>query len=185
MDFLKLVQERQSVRGYSEEKVSREKIKSCLEAARLAPSACNAQPWRFIVVDDKHLTAAVAKKCTGLLPINRFAITAPVIIVLLVEPSTLPARLGGWLKDRPFHYVDLGIAAGNLCLQATALGLGTCILGWFQEEGIKEILSIPKEKRIGLLITLGYPAAEEIREKKRHSLSYLCSFNGFGGEERE
>lgn len=179
MDFLALVKKRQSVRHYSPQEVPREKIQECLEAARLAPSACNSQPWRYIVVDDPERVKAVARKCTGLLPINRFAVTAPVILVLLVEPSNLPARLGGWLKHRPFHYVDLGITAQHFCLQATALGLGTCILGWFQEEGVKEILSIPKEKRVGLLITLGYPAEDAIQEKKRLPLADITFYNEY------
>lgn len=182
MDFLKLVKERESVREYKGEKVPREMIHECLEASRLAPSACNSQPWRFIVVDDPPLVEKVALKCTGFLPINRFVSMAPVIVVIVSEPSTMPARLGGWLKDRPFHYIDLGIAAEHFCLQAKALGLGTCILGWFQEEEIRDLLCIPKEKRIGLLITLGYPKGETIREKKRLPLSRISSYNSWQGE---
>lgn len=183
MDFLNLVKERQSVRGYREEKVSRDLIDSCLEASRLAPSACNSQPWRFIVIDEPLLKERVASKCTGLLPLNRFVSTAPVLIVILLEPSNTSARLGGWLKNRPFNYIDLGIAAEHFCLQAKALGLGTCILGWFDEEGIKSILSLPEKKRIGLVITLGYPSDETIKEKKRLPLDTIRSYNTYTGVE--
>lgn len=183
MDFLELTRTRESVREYREEEVGRELIDSCLEASRLAPSACNSQPWHFIVVDDPTIKREVAKKCTGLLPLNRFVSTAPVIIVILIEPSNITARLGSWLKERPLNYIDLGIAAEHFCLQAQSLGLGTCILGWFDEEGIKQVLSLPKEKRIGLLITLGYRVEEEIREKKRHPLEKIRSYNTYNSHD--
>lgn len=179
MEFLRLAQERQSVRGYKEEMVPRNLIDICLEASRLAPSACNSQPWRFIVIDDPSLKENVASKCAGLLPINRFVSSAPVIVVILLEPSNTTARLGGWLKNRPFNYIDIGIAAEHFCLQAKDLGLGTCILGWFDEEGIKELLSLPNEKRVGLLITLGYAKDETIVEKKRLPLEAIRSYNTY------
>lgn len=179
MNFLDLVKERESVREYKDTIVPREMIELCLEASRLAPSACNSQPWRFLVIDDVVLKNEVAKKCTGLLPINRFVSSVPVIVVILLEPSIIPARLGGWLKDRPFNYIDLGIAAQHFCLQAQSLGLGTCILGWFDEDGICKILSIPKGKRIGLLITLGYPLEKGKSKKKRLSLSQIRSYNTY------
>jgi nitroreductase len=179
MNFLELVQTRQSVRKYSSKPVENDLVLSCLEAGRLAPSASNSQPWHFIVVDEPELLKKVADATTnGGLPINKFAKQVPVIIVIVIERPKLLTRLAGKLKHKDFEWTDLGIAAEHICLQATELGLGTCMIGWFDEPKIMELLNVPKSKRIGVVITLGYAEENYLQRKKiRKSPEVLYSFN--------
>jgi nitroreductase len=179
MQFPELIKIRQSVRAYKDILIEAEKLKMVLEALRLAPSASNAQPWKVIVVDEPELKNKVAKETfSNSISFNKFAPTAPVILVLIIDRTKTITQIGGWLKRRDFRLIDIGIAAENLCLQAAELGLGTCILGWFNEKQIKKILNIPRTDRIGLLITLGYPVDEyEIRPKKRKEFGEIIRFN--------
>ncbi|GAH18960.1 unnamed protein product, partial [marine sediment metagenome] len=138
MGFLDLVKDRQSVRKYLNKPVEREKIERCLEAARLAPSSSNSQPWRFIVIDEPKLKEAVARETFGrLISFNHFSLQAPVLILLISEKTKLSVRIGGMIKNKQFSLIDIGIAAEHFCLQAVEEGLGTCILGWFDEKGVK------------------------------------------------
>jgi nitroreductase len=181
MDFLELVRKRQSVRKYIDRPVEKDKIERCLEAARLAPSTSNSQPWKFIVVDDPHLKNAIAREAFGkVLSFNRFALEAPVLVVLVTERGTLTSRFGSKVKDKDFALIDMGIAAVQFCLQATEEGLGTCILGWFDEKGAKMLLGVPAESRVYLMITLGYAASGEIRPKKRKRMDEIAYYNRYG-----
>jgi nitroreductase len=178
--FLELVQTRQSVRAYSSTPVEPDRLLRCLEAARLAPSACNAQPWKFIVVEEPALKAAVAQATSSrLLGMNHFTLQAPVLVVIVIERANFTSAMGQVIKDREFPLIDLGITTEHFCLQATAEGLGTCILGWFDEPKVKKLLSIPKLKRVGLIITLGYAADHEIRPKKRKTIEEIVSNNKY------
>jgi nitroreductase len=178
--FLELALNRQSVRGYAPSQVEPEKLNRCLEAARIAPSACNAQPWKFIVVDEPELKTAIAKATSSkLLSMNHFTMQAPVLIVIVIEKANLTSSIGQMIKDREFPLIDLGITTEHICLQATSEGLGTCILGWFDEQEVKKLLFIPKQKRVGLILTLGYPASNEIRPKKRKLLNEIVSHNKY------
>jgi nitroreductase len=179
--FLDLVKERQSVRKYDPRKVEREKLERCLEAARLAPSASNGQPWKFVVADDPDLVAMVAKETFGPMnTFNKFVPQAPVIIAIVIEKMKTITQVGAYIKDREFPLLDLGIAAEHFCLQAAEEGMGTCMLGWFNEKPIKKLLNIPKEKRIGLLITVGYPAeGYKLREKVRKPMEEVVSYNRY------
>ncbi|QNB47845.1 NAD(P)H nitroreductase [Thermanaerosceptrum fracticalcis] len=180
MAFLELVSKRQSVRDYLEKPVEREKIERCLEAARLAPSACNSQPWKFIVVDDPNLKEAVARETfSSVISFNRFTLKAPAIIIIVSENRKLLPQIGGAIKDKPYHLIDVGIAAEHICLQAVEEGLGTCMVGWFNESPLKKLLGIPERKRIELLITIGYPSAEAIRKKNRIELPGIYSYNKY------
>ncbi len=179
-NFLNLVQQRQSVRGYSPQPVEKEKIEHCLEAARLAPSACNAQPWTFIVVDDAQLKNQLADLTADRwLPLNHWTKQAPVHIVIVVESANLTSRIGAKVKKRDFPWIDVGIAAEHFCLQAAALDLGTCMLGWFKEDKVRGLLGIPAAKRVGLIITLGYPADTKIRPKVRKDISSMVCWNSY------
>ena len=125
-----LVKQRQSVRKYADRPVGKDKVERCLEAARLAPSACNAQPWTFIVVDDAGIKNRLADLTADRwLPLNHWTKQAPVHIVIVVEPSNLTARMGARVKKRDFPWMDVGIAAEHFCLQAAAEGLGTVCWG--------------------------------------------------------
>jgi nitroreductase len=180
--FLSLVNKRQSVRKYDNRPVEPAKLQRCLEAARLAPSASNSQPWKFVVVNDSELKKNVAKETYGpLSTFNTFVSQAPVIVAIVIEKMRTITQIGAFLKDREFPLIDIGIAAEHFCLQAAEEGLGTCMLGWFNEDPIKELLKIPQHKRIGLLITLGYfPTDYPIREKNRKGFEEVVSFNSYG-----
>ncbi|MFH0894668.1 MAG: nitroreductase family protein [Bacteroidota bacterium] len=182
MNFLELAKSRQSCRAYdSVRKVEKEKIDLCLEAARLSPSACNSQPWTFVVVDKEPLREQVAKLTYNtVLSFNKFAVQAPVMVAIIAEKPNTLSQIGGRVKDKDFYLMDIGIAAEHFCLQAAELGLGTCMLGWFSEKELQKMLSLPRNKRVALLITLGYPAADDkLREKKRKSKNEMSKYNSY------
>lgn len=148
----------------------------CLEAARLAPSACNSQPWKFVVVDEPELLKEMASAAAGM-GMNKFAAQAPVIVAVVLEKMNFTASIGSVIKDKEYSLLDVGIAVEHFCLQATELGLGTCILGWFDEKKVKKLLGIGN-RRVPLLITLGYAAGEH-RQKSRKSLEEISSWNKY------
>ncbi len=180
MSFLDLANKRHSVRNYKKRPVPQEKINRCVEAARLAPSACNSQPWKFIVVDDLKFIKELAKAAfEGILDFNHFAFEAPVLVLIVSERQKMFAKFGGIVKKKNFSLMDIGIAAEHLCLQAVEEGLGTCMLGWFNEKKVKKILSIPKLKRVELIISVGFSADEKIPCKKRKSIDEILSYNKY------
>ena len=175
-DFLQLAASRQSDRAYDKSRpVEREKLERILEAARLAPSACNAQPWKFVVIDDPALSVQVGKATAGL-GMNKFAKDAPVHILIVEESMNITSFLGAKIKDKYFPLIDIGIAAAHITLAAESQGLGSCILGWFDEKEIKRLTGIPSGKRLLLDITIGYPAKEK-RKKSRKPKEKVVSFN--------
>ncbi len=179
MNFYKLAQNRQSTRKYLPDPVEKEKIIQIIESCRLAPSACNSQPWKFIVVDDPEIKNKISDSSYGkILRFNRFARECPVMVALIIEPPKMLAKIGGAVKDKDFYLMDIGIVASYFCLQAAELGLGTCMLGWFDEPKVKTILDVPKNKRVALLFTLGYEAGKH-RKKIRKSIDRICSFNKY------
>lgn len=176
--FLELVTARQSDRAYDKTRpVESGKLERILEAARLAPSACNAQPWRFVVVTDPELAVKVGKATAGL-GMNKFAKDAPVHILIIEESANITSKLGGKVKDKHFPLIDLGIAASHISLAAESEGLGSCILGWFDEKALKSLLNIPASKRLLLDITIGYPAKDK-RKKIRKSKEKIISYNTY------
>ena len=180
MKFLDLVKARQSVREYLSKEVERDKIERCLEAARLAPSANNSQPWSFIVVEDPRLKDAVARNTFDkLISFNRFSLQAPVLILIISERPSFFSRIGSAIKDKQFSLIDIGITAEHFCLQATEEGLGTCMLGWFNEKGVKALLNISPSKRVELIITMGYPMSDEIQPKERKEIDQIRSYNSY------
>jgi nitroreductase len=180
MDFFRLIQLRESTRKYSNTPVEREKIIKILQACRLAPSACNSQPWSFVVADDPKLKDELAAACRGpLMSFNKFVQQAPVIVAIVGEKPSWLSRIGGNVKQKDFYLMDIGITANHFCLQATELGLGSCMLGWFDEQKAKEILNIPSDKRLLLMITLGYPAKNTLRKKIRKPLENILKWNSY------
>lgn len=180
-ELLELFATRQSVRAYNASiPVEREKVLACIEAARIAPSACNAQPWKFIVVDDEDIKNKLADlTASKILGMNHFTKQAPVHVVVVREKANFSSTVGQVLKDKEYPLVDIGIAVIQFCLQATVQGLGTCIMGWFNEKGVRNLLGIPRNKRVELIITVGYPATTEIRRKIRKETSEILSFNKY------
>jgi nitroreductase len=181
MTFQELINIRQSVRRYQEKPVEREKIEKIIEAVHMAPSACNSQPWRIIIIDEPGLKNEVAKATfSKTFAFNKFTVQAPVIAVLVIEKAKMIAQIGGSIKNMEFPQIDIGIAAEHFCLQAAELGLGTCMIGWFDEKKIKPLLNIPEKRKIGLVITLGYPPEDyQMRKKIRKPLSEICGFNSY------
>ena len=180
MSFLDLANKRYSVRNYKNTPIPQENINRCIEAARLAPSACNSQPWKFIIVDDPELINELAKAAfEGFLDFNNFAFKAPVLVLIVSERQKLFAKFAGVVKKKLFSLMDIGIAAEHFCLQAAEEGLGTCMLGWFNEKKVKKILSIPKLKRVELIISVGFSADEKIPHKKRKSINEILSYNKY------
>jgi nitroreductase len=181
MDFFELIYKRESVRGYIERPVEREKIEKIIEAGRVSPSACNAQPWKFVVVDDKELVQEMGKKLYDPLVsgINKFATTSPAFIVVVGEKRNLTSKIGEVVKKQDFTSIDIGIACENICLAAASLELGTCMMGWFKEKGIKKILKIPSNKKIHLVISLGYFENKEPRKKIRKDTNEIMSYNKY------
>jgi len=132
------------------------------------------------VVDEPDMRRRVAEATFGrVLAFNRFATQAPVLIAIVSERQKLTAKTGNIVMKKSFNQMDVAIAAEHFCLAATELGLGTCIIGWLDEGAIKRILGVPRRKRIELLITVGYPAAAQIRPRKRKPLHEITSHNRY------
>ena len=179
MNFIELISKRQSVRKYLSKPVEKEKIDLCIEAGRIAPSASNSQPWKYIVVDDPIIKDKVAHETySTLVSFNKFVVQAPVIIVIVIEKPGLVTQIGASIQKRDYPLIDIGITAEHFCLQATELGLGTCMLGWFNEKPIKKLLNIPEKKRIGLMISVGY-ADDEPRQKNRKKTNEIRVYNKY------
>ena len=143
--LLELLNKRQSDRAYLSKPIEKEKLDRIIEAGRLAPSACNAQPWKFIVVDDQELKNKVADcSSSKVLGMNHFTKQAPVHIVIVEENANFTSNAGSLIKGKHFPLIDIGIAAEHICLQAAAEELGSCMLGWFDEPKVKNLLNIPK-----------------------------------------
>lgn len=177
-DFLQLAASRQSDRAYDTGRVVEpEKLEHILEAACLSPSACNAQPWKFVVVTDPGLAAKVGKVAAGL-GMNKFAKEAPVHILVVEESMNITSFLGAKIKDKYFPLIDIGIVAAHITLAAESEGLGSCILGWFDEKEIKRLTGIPANKRLLLDIIVGYPAKEK-RKKSRKPKDKVISYNHY------
>jgi len=177
MDFSELILKRQSDRRYAPAPVAREHILKCLEAARLAPSACNSQPWKFVVVDDRAKLAEISDAATGL-GMNKFTVQVPVLVAVVQESMNLSAKAGALVKSKDYSMMDLGMAVEHFCLQAAELGLGTCIMGWFDEQRVRKVLGVPRGRRIQLLISLGYPDSPT-RQKVRKPLEEISSWNEY------
>lgn len=173
MNFTEIANARQSCRSYDAERaVEQEKLDAVLEAVRLAPSACNGQPYRLTVCkDDTAKDVAAATMGMGM---NKFASQAPILIVISEAPYVKSAALGAKLKKNDYRSIDIGIAAAYLTAEATAQGLSTCILGWLDDDKIRKLCDLDAPVR--LVVTLGYAKADDkLRVKKRKDLSELVT----------
>lgn len=176
--LIDLVRKRQSVRKYLDKPISRKVLDKCLEAARLAPSACNVQPWRFIIIDDKKIIEKIADAAfSGVYCFNKFARKAPVLIAVLAEKDSYITGLAGRFRGVQYSLFDIGCACEHLVLQAEEEGIGSCYLGWFNESAAKKILNIPRNGKIDMMISLGYPDKNTLCKKARKSLGEIRSFN--------
>jgi nitroreductase len=181
MEFMELALKRSSVRSYSGEGVDRATLDLIAEAVRIAPSASNQQPWKIVYVDDPASREKLARSTFGpSANFNRFALEAPVLAVLCQERPRLLNRVGSLAKRRDWTLVDIGIAAEHLCLRAVELGLGTCMMGWFDERRVKRLLRMPASSRVGLVVAIGHPAASiAARPKNRKTLEEIRSYGSY------
>ncbi|MEI7503223.1 MAG: nitroreductase family protein [Paludibacter sp.] len=177
--FLDLVKSRQSDRAFLDKPVEMDKIERILEAAHLAPSACNAQPWKFVVVTDPEKRMLVAEATASkVLSMNHFSKQALVQLVLIEENGNLTSTVGGWATNKHYPLIDLGIVASHICLAAADEGLGSCMIGWCDEKKVRKALDIPRNKRVMLVILIGY-SAQPLREKKRKPLNEILSWDKY------
>ena len=181
MPLLDVLKQRRSVRDFIDKPVEREKIMVCLEAARIAPSACNSQPWKFIVVDDERLKKKLCNAAFGgIYSVNAFCKKAPVIVAVVSEKSKFLARIGGMFRGTEYNLIDIGISCEHFVLQAVDLGLGACWIGWFDEGAVKAVLKVPQEKKVDILIALGYyDPATVSPEYNREPIDKIASFNSY------
>jgi nitroreductase len=186
MDVFKAIHWRRSVRRFAPQKIEREKILKILEAARLAPSSSNRQAWHFVVIDDtsiiEHIPKQVAMGQKMLVPWIK---DAPLVIAGCCTKAW--THIVGQLFGHENYLVDVSIAMAHIALAATALGIGTCFVGWFNESKLKTVLGIPRKYKIAVLLALGYPADKSTTEsiggidpRPRKSLEEIVSYNKFG-----
>ena len=176
MNFTELAESRQSCRKYdSERSVEAEKLMAILQSARLAPSACNGQPYHITVCRGE--VAKQAAKTTQSMGMNKFASDAPILLVISEMPYVKTAAAGAKIKHNDYRSMDIGILSAYITAEATAQGLGTCILGWFDDEKLRKLCDLKEPVR--LVITLGYAAeGDPLRPKKRKDLNELVTFLG-------
>ena len=175
MDFMEIANARQSCRSYEENRaVEPEKLEKVLEAARLAPSACNGQPYVLTVCTGEK-AKEVALLTRGMGGMYKFAVQAPVCIVISEGAYNRTAALGAKVKGSDYRSIDIGIMTAYLTAEATAQGLSTCILGWLNDEKIRKICGTDSATR--LVITLGYAKEDDkLRTKKRKDLEEIVRF---------
>lgn len=174
MNFTEIANNRQSCRAYNPDKmVESEKLQAILESARLSPSACNGQPYHITVC--KGESAKKVAKATQGMGMNKFSVQAPIMLVISEMPYVKSAGFGARIKHNDYRSIDIGILSAYITAEATAQGLSTCILGWFDDAKIREICKVDGQVR--LVITLGYATDDDkLRTKKRNDLSELVSF---------
>lgn len=174
MDFFELINNRESCRNYDGRAVDTETLKKCVGAVRLAPSACNGQPWHFTIVNSAEKVDEIRAAVQGG-GLNGFTKNCKSFIVVSQTETNLSAKFGGLVKKQDFPQIDIGIAVAHFVLAAADLGVSTCIMGWFDEKKLKEALDIKPSARVRLVIAAGYSAGLPLREKRRKALDEICA----------
>ena len=169
-EFKELAKKRESCRDFDPEReVEIEKIEACLETMKLAPSACNSQPYYYYLVHGDE--AKNLSKYFQLCKINSFNIEAAAFAIVTEENYNLSAKIGSSVKNQDYKSIDIGISAAYFTAEATSLGLSTCIIGWFDEEKLQKFLKT--KSKIRLVIAMGYAKNDDLREKKRKTSDAL------------
>jgi nitroreductase len=176
--FMDLVNSRRSVRRFLHKPVPRELLRQCAEAARLAPSAENVEPWRFLIVDDPATKARLCQHAfSGIYRVTSWAEKAPVLVVIFAELDLLANRIGKQITGIHYYLIDIGIAGEHFVLQAQESGLGSCWIGWFSQRGVRKALGIARKYRPAAILAVGFADVKEHSQKKRRSLQEICWFN--------
>ncbi len=179
MEFEKVILDRRSIRKYADKPVEREKINACLQAALLAPSACNSQPWHYIVIDDPKVKEDFCKEVfTGVYVMSKWAEKAPVLVAVVSDRGNFTSRIGNFFRRTEFYLVDQGISGEHFVLRAHDLGLGTCWIGWLNSDKAEKFFKLPKGKKIEHLISVGYPA-ESPSPRPRKDFQESVSYNKY------
>lgn len=166
MEVIEAIKNRRSIRKFKKDKMSQEKIEKVLEAARLSPSAMNNQPWNFILVSDKKGLEAVNEACNQ-------EWNSPHIIIPVMDPDSSWVRSDG----ESYWQIDMAIAVQNMVLTAWEEGLGTCWVGAFDEEKIKEAFGIPEKFRVMNILPIGYPDQDRGPVEKRKKLDEIIHYD--------
>jgi nitroreductase len=181
MDFLSMMEKRESCRSFQEDKpVSREQLLKIVEAGRLSPSGCNAQPWKFIVVDEAE---AKEKLCDALVVEGGktgapWRGQVPAFIMVCEEPArVMPMVQKYYGTTQRFAQGDLGMAVMNMCYEALEQGLSTCVIGMCDQKKMQEYFGVPEGHEVRMTLAVGYAKEEGPRPKVRKSLEEVCSFN--------
>ncbi len=182
MDVKTAIETRHSVRKFADRPVEREKLNECLEAARLAPSACNSQPWHYIVIDDPQVKEAFCKEAfSGVYNMTAWAAKAPVLVAVVSDRGNFTSRIGNFFRNTEFFLVDQGISGEHFVLRAWELGLGTCWIGWLNSTKAEKFFKLPKGKKIEHIFAVGYPAQGEKPSilHGRKKLEEIVSYNEY------
>lgn len=175
---MELVRKRRSIRRFLPRKVPRELIKSCLEAARLAPSAENVQPWRFLVLDEPERIRTFGEQAfSGIYRFTRWALKAPVLVVMLAKPDILANKVGKHLQGTQYYLLDMGIAGTHLMMRAYEQGLGGCWIGWFNAKKAAAALKLRNKYRVVCAVALGYYEEPKKRRKKKYEIDKIAWYN--------
>jgi nitroreductase len=169
-NFKELILKRESCRKFNGKPVSKSDIEKVVEAARLAPSACNGQPWHFIAITNQEVMKNVASH------MQAFNAKAGGFIVVIEEKSNITSTIGSKIKHQDYTQMDVGIVTSYIALAATSLGISNCIIGWFDESKVKQVLDIPKKKRVRLIVSLGYTDEKEARQKLRKDIEKIVTY---------
>lgn len=173
MDYFELIKTRQSVRKFKDTPVPVELLRNCVEAARIAPSACNGQPWRFVIVTGEDSVKKVREAVTDK-GMNKFTENCPAFIAVIEGKTVLTAKVGGLYLKTDFPQIDIGLATMQLVLAAETQGLSTCIMGWVKSKTVEDLLDLKSGEKLRLVVAVGYGDAPQ-RDKKRKSFGEICA----------
>ena len=175
-DYFDLIARRESCRNFDPNRpVEKEKLQRCAEAAWIAPSACNGQPWKYLIVTNPELNEKLRPLMMEL-GMNKFVKNCPAYAEDLEEATVLKVSLSQKFKDQDFAPIDVAFSASQFCYAATEQGLSTCIIGWHNEQKIRELFGLPKTTRVRLILAIGYAADETLRKKQRKPIDDVIRF---------
>ena len=175
-DYFDLIARRESCRNFDPNRpVEKEKLQRCAEAAWIAPSACNGQPWKYLIVTNPELNEKLRPLIMEL-GMNKFVKNCPAFAVVLEEATVLKVSLSQKFKDQDFAPIDIAFSASQFCYAATEQGLSTCIIGWHNEPKIRELFDLPKSTRVRLILAIGYAASDTLRKKQRKPIDDVIKF---------
>jgi nitroreductase len=180
MKFDQILRRRRSTRSFDSRPVTGKDVISMVEAARLAPSACNSQTWRFVTVTRREIIRKICYEAMRPVIPNKWLEQAPLVFVGCSQLDVIANRIGSGVTGIEYYQIDLGIAMEHMVLKATELGLGTCWIGWFDESTLKKILEIPNKIKVSALLAVGYPKDESSKKRKRKPLEKIVFSEKWG-----